>query len=1121
MSEVQSLILESGKASGLITADVVESIRAARRDRAATAASPLLKLILERQGLSKGDLDRLLERFWAQNGGKRAQLHRMVEERIVATYVVEASLAPEAKVAVAEQEFEERASGGDMVRLLSILVDNGTIDDDAARQTVTEVQKTWKFCKYCLSSFRSGGANGNGNGAGEACSICGRPLSVAARAYEIVKTKTIAEDAAGDRPRQALPAAAAAPRPLPEVGETIAGVKLLERVDEKRRGAVYRGQRESDKALRAVKVWKISKELTPEDVHRFETASLSATKLDNPGIMKVYEAGEERGHHFVVTEWIEGKTLRALVEEKGPIPHDRAAKILVGALRALEAAHKEKLLHKNVQPGNIFVTTTGVKIGEFGVCKDYGVSLETVRGNVIGSPDYLAPEQCQGLRSDERTDLFSLGATLYYALSGKKPFEGDSTVTIVVKRLTSDPRPIREVAPTVPKELADIIAKLMARKPEERFPSARVAAEAVERWKARVEAGLEGVEEKSKLRQVAVVVGALAALAGVAALVVMLLLHFGGPSETFLRAVRDARAKGSSPATLQESLEELHKLAADEGGEAAKALEEVGAKALERANDLAKDRDFPGALALLQRAKPALSGLGLKAEQGLADTEHAIVARRDAYKAEAREAYAELEKGLEGKPLPDQLKAIGAYRAKYPHQEYDDVARMREESLSARQKQLDFIAQAEAQVEAGDPEAARARITDAMAVGEPDDSLKPRLAKLEKDCSFREHLKKGEELLEKGDAEGARAEFNAADSISPDRQEVRAAKAKAEAEPALRAAKEEEDDGNLKVALEKYAEADRAYSNAGLDVTEIRKATSRVRTALRQQQEREERGHKKLENGDRHAAHGEWKEALRDYEDAAKLLGENTAIVQQKLKEAREHLRSDEEEAAWKPVRSLNESAATAASKVAALQRFLRDFPDGVYATTAKDMLAKLGTGGGANLTAPIEAPRKQPLVKGERPEEWINPADGSAMRLVPKGKFLRGTTPKEAARLADRWAVDPAKFFEDEEPQREVYLDAFYMDVDLVSNADYALFLAAIEADKDRPHRWCDPAEPEEKKAAGTSGHTPKYWGIDLWSRSDQPVVGVDWWDAKAYATWAGKRLPTEAEWEKAARGA
>src|SRR6185503_9626742 len=110
------------------------------------------------------DLDRLLEQFWAQNGTKRAQLHRRVEERIVASYVIESKLAPEEKVAAGEREFEERSATGDPVRLLSILVDSGVIDENAARQTVTEVQKSWKFCKYCLSSFRS---DGNGS---DACS---------------------------------------------------------------------------------------------------------------------------------------------------------------------------------------------------------------------------------------------------------------------------------------------------------------------------------------------------------------------------------------------------------------------------------------------------------------------------------------------------------------------------------------------------------------------------------------------------------------------------------------------------------------------------------------------------------------------------------------------------------------------------------------------------------------------------------------------------------------------------------------------------------------------------------------------------------------------------------------
>jgi len=202
----------------------------------------------------------------------------------------------------------------------------------------------------------------------------------------------------------------------------------------------------------------------------------------------------------------------------------------------------------------------------------------------------------------------------------------------------------------------------------------------------------------------------------VAAAVVVVLLHFGGPNEKFLKEVRDARALADKPELVTQSLEKLSKLASDQGGDATKALEEVGGKVLQRANDLAKASDYSTAIALLQKAKPFLTGLGLHAETSLAEAEHAFVQKREAYNREAQEAYEALEPSLEKMPPPDQLKAVRDYRAKFPHQQYDDMARMKEDRLSGRQRQYDLVAEAEAKVAAGDPETARVRLADATAL---------------------------------------------------------------------------------------------------------------------------------------------------------------------------------------------------------------------------------------------------------------------------------------------------------------------------------------------------------------------------------------------------------------------
>ncbi|MGH7297495.1 MAG: serine/threonine protein kinase, partial [Polyangiaceae bacterium] len=468
--EIQGRILDAGKESGLLTAEVVDSCRGSR-DR--PGGMPPLKMLLERQGVSKAALDRILEKFWAQNGARRGQLHREVEDRLAAQILIEAGHTGDSQVDAALKVVDEREKGGQAVRVLSILIDAGAVTEEQGKAALAELQERWRFCRYCLSTFTT-------DAPGDACGVCWRPLVPCGRNYEIVKIETFTGETSKNQAVRPVEFA-----PPPEVGESLAGVKLLERVDSKGRGLVYRAERLNDQAPRAVKVWPLGKEMGKADVSRFESAALASAKLDHPGILKVFEAGEERGIHFSLAEWVEGRTLARVVADGGPLAPERAQDVLVRLAKALQAAHASSLLHKNVTPENIFILDDGeVKIGDFGVAKEYGVSLDTVRGNVIGSPDYLAPEQCEGKKADERTDVFSLGATVYFALTGRKPYEAESNIAIVVKRLTTDPKPIASLAPRTPPGLVQVVERMMARKPDDRPASMAAVVEAVEKWRS-------------------------------------------------------------------------------------------------------------------------------------------------------------------------------------------------------------------------------------------------------------------------------------------------------------------------------------------------------------------------------------------------------------------------------------------------------------------------------------------------------------------------------------------------------------------------------------------------------------------------------------------------------------
>lgn len=1101
--DVQELLLEAGKDAGVLTADVVESARATRRDKG--HAAPLLKLLLERQGLSKGDLDRILEKFWAQNGSRRAQLHREVEDRLMGRLLAEGGI-DEAQISAGLKVREEREKSGQPVRLLSILIDGGTVPEDRARGLLNEVQKSWKFCRYCLSTFKQ-------EAGADACGICGRPLAGAARNYEIVSLSTISTDTA---PNKALAGEAAA---LPEVGETLAGVKLLEKVDAQGRGVVYRAERQSDQAARAVKVYQVGPDLSIDDVTRFESAALSAAKLDHKGILKVFEAGEERGIHFVLSEWIEGKTLRKQVEESGPLDPKAGRQLLEDAASALEAAHKEKILHKNVTPGNVFLCDAGgVKLADFGVAKDYGVSMETVKGNVIGSPDFLAPEQCEGKKADERTDIFSLGATLYFAITGKKPWEGDSSVTTVVKRLTTDPMPIRELAPKTPKELAQLIEKMMSRKLDDRPESMTAVLEQIKKWK---DAEARKAEKSAGSRKTfAIVVVAILALSGLGYGGWYLWTH-RGPGPEFLAMVAEAE-QVADRGEYAEAAERLHTFVLEEGdaaGHAARALEAVGAKALAKANDLgAQERNYPAAIDLVKAVRPHVIGTTNAAQFGSAadELEKRLEADFVKHKDEAKAQYAALERDSSSLGAEEALAKVREFRAKYKHTPYDEPASLLEAKAENAVNQLALVAAAEDALKAHDVEGARTRLADLLMTGDLPPAIWSRQKQVEAELEFQTYMSEGDRLRALNELDKALDHYRRAMAGQPERPEALAAIAHANHLKYLAKAEEDEAMRDFKAAIENYEKARREAEKAGLDVTRIYQKIEAAKQRQTTRGDAEAYARMKIQEGDRLAQAGKLAEALAAYVEAQER-GGTSAEIEERIERVRGGLGAVDEDRDFQKldgqIKKLGKGKAATAEKIRLYRAFLAKYPNGVNAPLVNEELDQLRMEAGDDAPDATAAPRAEGLRPGDRRGEYLNPRDGSVMVRVAGGKFKRGTPPEVGKALAERWGVD-AGLFRSEQPVREVVVSDFFIDVYEVSNAEYTLFLAWWKAEKDKPHRFCDPAEP-----AGWD-HTPAFWEIDRWNRPELPVVGVAWWDAYAYARWAGKRLPTEAEWERVARG-
>jgi serine/threonine-protein kinase len=208
-------------------------------------------------------------------------------------------------------------------------------------------------------------------------------------------------------------------------------------------------------------------------VERFRREARSAANLNHPNIVSIYDWGEEDGTYFIVMEYVDGLTLRDLVHRQGPLMANRAAEIGADIAGALQFAHVGGVIHRDVKPGNVLITTSQVKVTDFGIARagDPAESL-TQAGAVMGTATYFSPEQAQGHVVDPRTDVYSLGVVLYEMVAGRPPFTGDNPVSIAYQHVREEPVPPSQYNPDVPPRFEAIVAKAMAKNRANRYSSA-------------------------------------------------------------------------------------------------------------------------------------------------------------------------------------------------------------------------------------------------------------------------------------------------------------------------------------------------------------------------------------------------------------------------------------------------------------------------------------------------------------------------------------------------------------------------------------------------------------------------------------------------------------------------
>ena len=269
------------------------------------------------------------------------------------------------------------------------------------------------------------------------------------------------------------------------VGRRFGTYEITARLGAGGMGEVYRARDTRLDRTVAIKILPEHLSSNPQLRERFDREAKAVSSLSHPHICPLYDVGHQDGIYYLVMEHLEGETLASRLK-KGPLPPERAVEYAIQIADALDTAHRHGVIHRDLKPGNIMLTKTGAKVLDFGLAKVRGAEPVagmtalptqttplTVEGTILGTLQYMAPEQLEGKEADARTDIFALGAVIYEMATGRKAFEGKSQASLISAIMSTEPPPISTPQTMTPPALDHVVRSCLAKDREARWQSAR------------------------------------------------------------------------------------------------------------------------------------------------------------------------------------------------------------------------------------------------------------------------------------------------------------------------------------------------------------------------------------------------------------------------------------------------------------------------------------------------------------------------------------------------------------------------------------------------------------------------------------------------------------------------